>query len=147
MQVELREKPLRCLHKAVDEIIIRLAAHARVPIAEIERVAEQTLAVRPAIEHDGQHRRGVDPRRRCIYHQFSDGDVRAVRPPVADAEDALRIRCNDQADLTPARRRAQCLLDLLGAVDGEIGGLLRVDELLAVLLNALRDHGIVDDRH
>ena len=43
--------------------------------------------------------------------------------------------------------RPQRLLNHLGMVDGEIRRLLRIDKLFAVLLDALGDHGIVDNRH
>ena len=116
-------------------------------IAEVERILQKARAVRSAVEHDRQHRRGVNPCRRGIDHQLSDGDIGSVRPPVADAENALCIRRNDETNLAAARRLSQRRLDLLRMIDREICRLLRVDKLLAVLLNALGDHGIVDDRH
>ena len=147
MEIETGEKPLCRLHKGIDKVVVCLAPHAFVAIAEVEWILQEARAVRSAVEHDRQHRCGVNPRRRGIDHQLSDGDIGSVRPPVADAENALSIRRNDETDLTAARRLLQRRLDLLRMIDREIRRLLRVDKLLAVLLDALSDHGIVDDRH
>ena len=147
VEVELRKEPFCRLHKGINEVIVCLAAHTCVTVAEVERILQETLAVRPAVEHDRQNRGGIDPRRCRIHHEFSDGNIRPVRPPVADPENSLGIRRNDEPDGTPLCRRTQRLLNRLGMVDGEIRRLLRIDKLFAVLLDALGDHGIVDNRH
>jgi hypothetical protein len=92
-----------------------------VPIAEVGRVIEQCLVVGAAVEIDSDHAVGMDAGGGGVDGELADRDVGAVDVPVADAEDLLRVRDDDEVDvLGPEVEGLERLADGVGMVDGEV---------------------------
>src|SRR5262249_44146102 len=127
--------------------VVSLAAHARMAVARVERVVEQGLAVRPNVQHDGNHAGRVDAGGRGVHGELADRDVDPADAPVANAQDLLRVGGHDQVDVVRAQAgRGEGGLHRLEAVDGQVDA-AGVPVLVAVALDGLADGRVVDDRH
>ena len=83
----------------VDELVVALAAHARMTVAQIGGVIEEGLVIRAAVQVDGDCPLGVDAGGRRVDGELAHGDVGAVDAPVPDPEDLLGIGDNEQVDI------------------------------------------------
>ena len=147
VQVQMREHLFSSLYEPIDELIISVAANALMTISEIKRVIQQALPVRAYIQHHRQHFVGVDSGGCRVNSELSNGDLHTVGSPVADTENHLRVRHDDQIDLAPVCCIDQRFFDVLRVVDGQIRCVLRLNVELTVLFDGLRHHRIVDDGH
>ena len=130
----------------VDELVVLLAAHPRAPQAEVARVVEQLLAVRADVEPDREHAARVDPGGDGVDGELADRDVDPADPPVADAEDRLGVRRDDQVDVVgPETGRLQRPVDAVDVLDVE-EDTTRPPEEVAELLDRRPDGRRVDDR-
>ncbi len=132
------------LDEAVDEREVRLARDALLAPAEVLRVPEQLLVVRPDVEDDRKSPRRRDAADERVERQLADRDAEAADTLVADAEDALAVRHDDDVDVR-VRPVAQQLRNRVAHVVGnEEAARAPVD--VAELLARLGDDGRVDDR-
>ena len=142
----LREQPARRRHEAVDEVVVALAAHARVLHPDVELVVEQAQVVGADVEHDRDDPARMDAGCRRVDRCLADGDLDAPDALVTDAQDALGVGDDDEVDLVlPEAIVEQGLLDSLGVVDGEEDAAGAV-VLVAETLDGLTDGRRVDDR-
>ena len=72
-------------------------------IADVHRIAEQTLAVGTDIEHHGNHTRGVDSASGGVDCQFSNRYFNPADAPIADAENMFGVGSQDQVDIAGFR--------------------------------------------
>ena len=130
-------------HELVHHGLVPLAAKARVPPPDVQRVGEQVGVVRPHVEAHGQRLRGVDARDRDVERELAHGDAHPARPLVAEPQDALVVRDHHQADVVVGGM-AQHLVHvaLLVGVDPEAA---RPSEDSAVLLAGPPHRRRVDD--
>ncbi len=91
MEVGTRVEPVRRADERVDELVVLLAPDALVAESQIQRVVEELLVVRAAVEDDGQCPVRVDAGAERGQHQLGDGDENAARALVADAQDLLAV--------------------------------------------------------
>ena len=98
-----REDPGDRLHERLDDRVVGRAAQARRPVTEVQRIVEQLPAVGPDVERDGQGVRRIDARSRGVQRQLADRDRHPAGALVAEAEDALVVGDDDQADVVAGR--------------------------------------------
>jgi hypothetical protein len=146
MQQRPREQLCRRLHIRRHQCVVAFTPHSAVAVTDIHRVLQQRLPVRAHIQAHRDHPVGIDPRRRRVHAQLADRDRKPVHPPVADPENRLRVSRHEQIDiLDPEPEVAQRRLDTVDVIDREIhaiGPLI----LMAVALDRLRHHRVIDDR-
>ena len=99
VQKRIGKQPTGGRHVQIDEGVVGVAAHARMPVAEIQRVVEQFPPVCADIEDDRDHPRRVDAAGRGVDVELADRYVDPAHAPVADAEDALSVGGHDQIDV------------------------------------------------
>ena len=100
VQQRVGEQPGGRRDVGLDEGVVALAAHPRVPVADVERVVEQLLVVGADVERDGDDPGRVDAGGGGVDGQLADGDAgAAAHPPVADAQDLLGVGGDDQVDV------------------------------------------------
>ena len=128
-----------------DEFIISRAGEAALAEAEVKRIVEQRLVVRADINGDREALVGIDARACGVESEFADRDAHAIRAEVAEAEDALAVGDDDDADIGPGPIPEQ--LDDAAAVIGGNEETARAPEDMAVKLACLADGGGVDQRH
>ena len=99
LEAALRKQLLHRLDELVDERVVFRAAHAVLAQAEIERVVEQSLVVGADVERDrqGQLRRHAGAG--GVERQLAHRDAHAADAEVAQAEDALAVGHDDEADV------------------------------------------------
>ena len=141
------KEPLGRSHEVVHVGVVGLVIHALVPVAQVERVIEQRLAIRAGVDDHGQHARGVKAGCRRVDHELADRYLHAVGAPVPDAEDGLRVGDHDEVDVAAPRGVGKRPLHAVGLVHREVAGVLGVHVALAVLLDVLGDGGVIDDGH
>src|SRR5499427_8076501 len=86
-------------HIGVDEVVIRLAADAPVPVAHIERIVQELFVVRTDIQHHWYDPVRIDTRRGRVDRELAYGNVDAVRTPIANAVNFLRVAGHKQIDV------------------------------------------------
>src|SRR5260370_42073503 len=87
----------------IDEGIVAFATHASMPVADVVRVVEQAFAVRPDIEHGGNHARRIDTRGSGVDGKLANGNLDATDAPIADTEDLFRVGGHEQIDVVGSR--------------------------------------------
>ena len=92
LQQRLREALLHRAHELVDELVVVLAAHARLVDARVERVGAEALVLGAHVQHDGQRVVRVEARARRVERELPDRDAHAERAEVAESENALAVR-------------------------------------------------------
>ena len=92
----------RCPHVGVDELVVALLTHPRVPVAQVHLVVEQAQVVGAHVQHDGDHPAGMQPGCGGVDGQLADGNIDAADSLVTDAEDALRVGRHQQVDVLGA---------------------------------------------
>ena len=110
LQESLREALLHGLDELLDQRVVLGAAQAWKPPAEVELVLQERFVVRADVEADGQRLRRVDARGRRVERQLADRNPHASRTLVAETEDALVVRHDDEADVVE-RGVAEDLVD------------------------------------
>ena len=113
-------------------------------VADIERVVAQRAVVGPHVERHGQGHRGMDARGRRVQRELADRDGHAARALVAQPEDALVVRDDDEPDVAE-RRRLQDGRDPLDIGRGDPDA-ARPPHDVAELLARPPDRRRVDDR-
>jgi hypothetical protein len=104
VQQGTREPRRRRRQVLPDDRVLIGAADARVPVAQVQRVVQQRLVVRPDIQRNGDYPAGVDSRRGGVRGQLADGDHAASHAPVADGQDLLGVTADDEATSSGPRR-------------------------------------------
>ena len=115
------------------------------PAAEVLRVAQQLLVVRADVEDDRERLRGRHAADERVERELADRDPEAADALVADAEDALAVRHDDDVHVR-VRAVAEELGDRVAHVEGDEEA-ARAPVDVAELLARLGDDGRVDDRH
>ena len=132
-------------HEGLDELLVGRAAQPPRAVADVERVTEQLAIVGADVEGDRQREGGMQTARGRVEGQLADGDAHAAGALVAEAEDALVVGHDDEADV----RVGRVAQDLRDAVD--VGGrdpdAARASDDVAELLAGLAHRGRVDDGH
>ena len=88
------------------------------PVAQVQRVVQQSLVVGADIQGHRDDPARVDARRGSVDGQLADRDLDAPHAPVTDAEDLLGIAAHDQVDVVrPELQRGERVLDVVRLVD------------------------------
>ena len=115
-------------------------------VAQVGGVVEEELVVGAAVQVDGDGPLGVDAGGRRVDGELAHRDVRAVDPPVPDAQDLLGVGDHEQVDVVGAQAE---LLEggahVLDTVDRQVDG-PGAPVVPAPLPNGLPHGGVVDDR-
>ena len=141
----MREDLGHARDEGLDELVVGRTRDAARAVPEIERVFEKRGVVGADVEADGQHLGWVDAGARDVERQLADGDAHATRTLVSEAEDALVVGDDDEADVVVG-----VVPEPLGdAVDvvGREPDASHVAHDVAEALARLSDGGRVDDRH
>ena len=93
----LGEAPAHGVDELVDQLVVRGAAQPGVPPPDVEVVVQQGLVVGADVEADRQRRGRMDAGGRRVERELADGDAHAARALVAQPEDALVVRDDDEA--------------------------------------------------
>jgi hypothetical protein len=132
-------------HELVDDLVVGVAAQARLLQSDVERVAAQRLVVGADVERDRQAPVGMHARARGVERQLADRDAHAVGAEIAETEDPLAVGDDDHPD----GRRGP-----VAQHRNHPAAILRADEQPArpppqmrVALARLPDRRRVDDRH
>jgi hypothetical protein len=111
----LHESARKHLAHGFDELLyergVGLAAQPRLVPADVLLVVQQRLVVGADVEADGQRLRGMYPAAGAVERELADRDCHAARTLVADPEDGLVVRDNEQLRPLPVRRATQHLSD------------------------------------
>lgn len=75
------------------------AAYSGMPVADVRRVAQQTFAIGPDIQHDRDRTGWINTVCRRIDGQLANRNFDAANAPIAEAQDLLGVRCDDQVDV------------------------------------------------
>ena len=135
------------LDVGVDEGIVAFSADAGMPVPGVHRIGQQAFPIGAHIEHHRNHARRVNPARRCIDRQFADGDFDSADAPIADAEDLLGIRGQDQVDIVRTGPQvSERFLDRIGMIDRKVHA-PGTPALVVILLHRQAHRPIVDDRN
>ena len=112
-------------------------------MTDIERVVQELPTVGPDIERDGQGLGWIDARGRGVERQLADRDRHPAGPLVAEAQDALVVGDDDEADVIASRSK-DCVdpADVIGS-DPDAA---RAPDDVAELLARETDGRRVDDR-
>ena len=109
LEADVRQLLLDGLHELIDEIVVRLTRHALVPPAEVLGVLESFGVVGSDVQHDRQRPLRANAADRRVQGELADRDAQSTRALVADPEDALAVRDDDDVDLgvgtVPEKRR------------------------------------------
>ena len=138
-----REHPGHRLHERLDDRIVGRAAQARRPVSDVQRIVKELAAVGPYIERDGQGVRRIDARGCRVQGQLSDRDRHPAGSLVAQAQDALVVGDDDQADVVAGR--PQDAIDPADVVRGDPDPTRTPDDVTE-LLTGKTDRRRVDDR-
>ena len=141
----LREDFLHCGEELLDHLVVRGAPQALLRQPDVERILEQRLVVRADVQRDRQALRGMDARAGGVQGELADRDAHAVRAEIAEAEDALAVGDDDDADVAMGPI-LQDLPDAPVILEGNIQS-PRATENVAVLLAPLAHRRGVDDGH
>ena len=98
---------------------VLVAFQPRVPPAEVERVLEQPLVVRADIERHREAARRVQAAGGDIERHLADRDAHAVRPEIAEAENALTVGHDYQVHARQ-RHALEDLVDVRDVVRAEV---------------------------
>ena len=123
------------LHELVQQRVVGISAHPLGLDSDVERVIEEIVVVGPDIDRDRQGGRGVDPSARRVQRELPDRDAHTVGTQVSEAEDALTVGDDDDADVVDGPV-GQHLGNLTTVLDREVhaaGTAEHVGELLARL--------------
>ena len=115
-------------------------------VADIHRVVQERLPVGADVEHHRDHPVGIDSGSGGVDSELADRDVHPIGAPVADPENLFSVCRHQQVDVV----RAQTVivkrgLDAVDVVDREVHPVGPL-KLVAVTLDRLRHHGVIDDR-
>src|SRR5699024_3730543 len=102
-------------------LVVSLATYASVPLADVVLVVQEPEVVRAHVEDDGDAASRVDACGGRVDGELAGRDRDASDTLVADAQDAFRVRDDDEVNLV----RAQAVvlhrrLDVLRPGDGEV---------------------------
>ena len=89
-------------HEGLEEVVVLGPAQAALAEAHVCRIGEKILVVRADIQRDGQGMGGVDARAGGVEGELADGDAHAARALIAQTEDPLVVRGDNQADVVDA---------------------------------------------
>ena len=119
------------------------AAQPRRPVTEVERVVQELPTVGPDVERDGQRPGRIDARGGGVQRELADRDRHAAGALVAEAQDALVVGDDDQADVIAGGSK-----DVVDPADviGRDPDAARAPEDVAELLAGEADGRRVDDR-
>jgi hypothetical protein len=113
------------------------------PEAEVKGIVEEAFVVGAGVDGDGKTLRGMDTGAGGVDREFPDRDAHSIGAEVAEAEDALAVRDNDDADIgllpIPQNLRDAAAV---GGGDEETAG---TAEDVAVELACLADGGGVNE--
>ncbi len=132
-------------HERFDEVFVLSTAQALLRVAEVEWVREQVGIIRAHVQADGQALGGVDPRAGHVQRQLADGNAHAATALIAQAEDALVVRRDDQANVAK-RRVSEHVRDVVHVVWREPQAARRTIDM-GELLTRLTHRGRVHDGH
>ncbi len=133
------------VHEGLDELLVLWPAKTRLPVADVIRVAQKGLVVRPDVERHGQREPRVDTGAGRVQCQLPYRDTHAASALIAETQDALVVGCHDQPHVLVARVRQQ-LRDAVDVVGCEPQA-ARPTQDVAVFLAGTPHHRRVDDRH
>ena len=102
-----------------EPIVLRPAAHALLPQAQIQRIIEQTLAISTAVQHHRQRAIRMQSRAEGAQREFRRADEDPAHALVADPQDLLRVGYHDVVDVVRLAPLRQVLAHALGLVDGQ----------------------------
>ena len=128
-----------------DELVVPLTADAGMPVAEVIRIVEQEFVVGAAVEVDCNGPLRMDASGSGVDSELAHADVGAVDPPVADPQDLLGIRDDQQVDVLRSHIKGrEGGLDVLDPVDRQVDG-AGTPVVARPHLDGLPDGGVVDD--
>src|SRR5207245_5479435 len=108
-------------HELIDKGEIRFAAHAVLAQALIERIVEQNLIVRADVENDRQTVLRRHAGAGGIERELAERDAHPAGAKIAEAENALAVGDDDEADVL-FRPLGEQLLEPAARGDGQIHG-------------------------
>jgi len=85
--------------KRIDEAVILGARDARVPPSKIFRIAKTLLIVCADVQNDGESASRMNSTDKAIERKFANGNAQPADALIADAQNALAIRDDDDVDL------------------------------------------------
>src|ERR1019366_25714 len=139
-----REHALDRAHELFDEGIVLRPAHAASAVAQIKGVGGQRAVIGTDVKTYRQCEGRRDTGAGGVQDKFADGNGHAARALIAEAQDALVVGDDDEADV-PLAEVAEALRDLAAVVGAkEQSARAAID--MAVLLAGAADRGGVDDR-
>ena len=142
-----REQPAHRVDVGVDQRVVALPAHSRVPLAQVHLVVEQRQVVRPRVQDHRQHPARVDPRGGGVDRELADRDLDPAHALVPDPEDALGVRGHQQVNVLGAQPGvAQRDLDLLRMIHRQVHPAAGAAELVGEPLDRQPDGRGVDHR-
>ncbi len=139
----VREGHADTLDERLQDVVIGLAAEPGGPIAEVERIGQEVLAVGTDVQRDGERAGRVDAGGGAVQRKLADRDRHPTHALVAEAQDPLVVGHHDQAHVLG--RPGQDRRDPTG-VGGRDPDAPRPAEDVAELLAGPPDGRGVDDR-
>ena len=113
--------------------------------AQVQRVAEPLLVVRPHVEGDRERAVGRDARAQGVEAELADRDAHPARALVAQAQDPLAVGHHDHRGVRDPGVR-QDRLDAVPVLVGDVQAAAAPVDVV-ILLARLADDRRVDDRH
>ena len=146
MQQGVREQRRHSLDIPFDERVVILAAPPGMPVAQVQRVAQQCFVVGAGIERHRDHPVGVDTGSGGVGGQLPRGGAHAAAPPVADARDPLGVAAHDDIDVTCSQAEGgKGLLDVARPIDRQVNP-SQAAVLVRVLSHRPVGRAALDDR-
>ncbi len=144
LQQHVRQLLHQRLHEALDEIQVRLPAHAAAAPSQVVRIRQALLVVGADVEQQRKRAGGVDASAQRIEGELADRNAHAAAALVAEAEDALAVRHHDHVHVA-VRAVVEDALDLVALRVREEQSARAADDLAEVLARVPHgrrvDHG------
>ena len=99
LDATVREDFLHGHHELFEEGVVLVAPNPRLTQPEVERIGQQRFVVGTHIKSDGQRDLGRHAGAGGVERQLTDRDAHAVDTQVAQAEDALAVGDDREADI------------------------------------------------
>ena len=146
MDHRLGEEPVGRHDEVIDEVVVPLSAHPRVPFTEVHLIVEEAQIVRPDVERQRHDAAGMDARCGGVDRGLADSDLYAANALVADAQNALGVGDDDEIHVVGIAAVVEHrLFDVILPIDRQKDA-ARTDVFVAESLDRLADRRRIDDR-